>query len=586
MKKILVIEDETNIRILIAAFLEQHNFNIIEAENGLVGLELARLHLPDLIICDISMPGMDGFDVLANLLQDSATATVPFIFVTAHTDRASFRRGMSLGADDFLTKPFTGSELYQAVEARLSRQQQLIQPYSSRVRRAEEETNRLQLYDSLTELPNQRYLIKELKKLLAQPDPTGLVLLHLQIDYQRISESLGRSFSHKVIKAVAERLVVVLKETNWWLAHLEAGQFILVYAGMQKNTTNLPNKAQILLNKLSTPYVVQGHELLVGVNIGGAIYVEENRDHENLLKQAQYALKQALQAGPNSYRFYNPALHTPSVGLLNLQVDLSYAVQRGELVLHYQPQIALQTGRITGVEVLLRWQHPRLGLLGPDKFIPLAEETGLIEPLGQWVLETACRQNRYWQLQYGWSLSVAINLPACQFYQPDLYELIASTLQRYKMEPAQLELELTETMLMQDPETAQATLYRLKELGIRLALDDFGIGYSSLNYLTQFPVDTLKIDRHFVQNLNSDAKNVAIIKTLIELAQRLNLKVVAEGVENIEQALFLKGEACTEGQGYLFARPMPAAKFEEYMRTNPILALPNTRPHHESYCKN
>jgi EAL domain-containing protein (putative c-di-GMP-specific phosphodiesterase class I) len=263
---------------------------------------------------------------------------------------------------------------------------------------------------------------------------------------------------------------------------------------------------------------------------------------------------------------------------------LSRAVEREELVLHYQPQIALQTGRIAGVEALLRWQHPRLGLLGPDRFIPLAEETALIEPIGQWVLETACRQNRDWQRHYGWSVSSAINVSARQFYQPGLYELVEATLQRYNLAPSQLELELTESMLMQDPEKAQTTLYRLKELGVRLALDDFGIGYSSLNYLRQFPVDTLKIDRQFVQQLNSNAKNVAIITTLIELAERLNLKVIAEGIETEEQMIFLKEQDCEEGQGYFLARPMSAIKFEEYMQSNPLLTLHKATQPQESYC--
>jgi EAL domain-containing protein (putative c-di-GMP-specific phosphodiesterase class I) len=398
MHRILVIEDEPVLQDLISEILANASFKVLLAENGQIGLRVAKEKKPDLILCDIAMPNLDGYGVLKALRQDISTATIPFIFLTAMASKPDMRRGMLLGADDYVTKPFCQDELLKTIAVRLEKQALLEKAHAHNAKSA--------------------------------------------MDSQQLQ---------------AERI--------------------------------------------------------------------------------------------------------------------AKALEKGEFLLHYQPQISLQTEEIFGAEVLVRWRSPELGMISPAEFIPVAEETGLIVPLGEWVLHTACLQAKAWQKAGLPPLQIAVNLSSLQFNQTDLIPKISHILSQTELEVGALELELTESMLVQNVETTKNKFQELKALGIQIAIDDFGTGYASLGYLQHFPFDTLKIDQCFVRNIDQNAKNSVITTALIHMAHDLQLTVVAEGVETASEKHFLTQHQCDGMQGYFFSRPLPATEFEKLLKQH--IAIPN-----------
>lgn len=416
MLKILVIEDDELIRETLLQLLESHSYRVIAAENGRAGVQMALSEIPDLILCDVQMPELDGYDVLRTLRQNSLAATIPFIFLTAQSDKTDFRRGMELGADDYLTKPFTKAELLGAIASRVLKRQTITQPLTVALHQAE------------------------------------------------------------------ARLKDLVNDST-------------------KVTTLSPEK---------------------------------------------FALEALLR----------------------------HALEQGEFQVYYQPQVNIATGQVIGAEALVRWQNPDRGIISPCEFIPLAEETGLIIQIGEWVLLSACAQAASW-LAAGFSpFTISVNLSARQLSDPELKARIVQILETTGLEPANLELEMTESALVENATVAGATLNELKALGIRIAIDDFGTGYATLGYLKQFAFDSLKIDRIFVRNANEDTQNAAITTAVILLGHSLNMTVIAEGVETEAELDFLKQHQCDIMQGYLFSRPEPAAIIESMLVADPSLFAP------------
>lgn len=402
MPKILIIEDEESVRENILDLLEAEDFETIAAANGKIGLDLAISEVPDLILCDMMMPEIDGYQVLTALRQEPITATIPFIFLTAKSAKSDFRRGMDLGADDYITKPFTRAELLSAI------------------------MNRLEKYATL-----KRYL------------------------------------------------------------------------SAQNATHNFSPKMQLL--EISLHRAIKQH---------------------------------------------------------NFQ----------EFEIYYQPILDIASGKIVAAESLLRWQSPELGIIYPTEFIPIAESTGLIVPIGKWVLKKVCQQMKNWRDEAGiYSLKIAVNLSVIEFNQPDFIQKIVNFIETNHLQADCLELELTESMIMQDVNRAIATMNKLRSLGVKIAIDDFVTGYSSLIYLKNLPINTLKIDRYFIHNVANDLQKSAITKALIQMAHNLNLNVVAEGVEAEAELAFLRQHKCNSMQGFLFSRPLPAAEFENLLLTNKCL---------------
>ena len=575
MNKILVIEDEQFVRENILELLDAEGFEVIGAENGRVGVDLAKVMLPDLILCDVMMPELDGYGVLTSLRQESVTASVPFIFLTAKVAKADFRQGMELGADDYLTKPFTRAELLGAIASRLKKRAAVQERHNTELKEAKEQLNYLIHNDSLTNLPNRLSLRERFKQV--QPtdssDEQLITVLSVGLDrFNQINDNLGHAVGDLLIKAVADRLTACV-ETGDIVARLNADQFAIILPKSQQKK-EVGNIAQTILKNLSQIFTLPGQEVFITASIGIAVYPRDGIEIEQLLRNANTAMAKAKQQGGDQYEFYTAAYNIGSSERLALQTTLRHALEREELLVYYQPQVDLKTGQIIGAEALVRWQNPDRGLVSPDKFIPIAEETGLIIPIGEWVLHTACKQTKLWQTAGFPSLRVAVNLSSRQFSQIDLRKQLVQILMETGLDPKNIELELTESMLVQNTEVAIRRLNALKSLGVQIAIDDFGTGYSSLSYLQQFPFDILKIDRCFIRNITDNPNNAAITKAIIEMAKSLNLKLIAEGVETESELSFVCQQKCDTMQGYLFSRPLPAQEFEQLLTTGKRLPLP------------
>ncbi|MDD2310476.1 MAG: EAL domain-containing protein [Desulfuromonadaceae bacterium] len=433
--------------------------------------------------------------------------------------------------------------------------------------RAESEIRQLSNYDALTGLPNRSLLHDRLMLTIAQAarDQQLVGVLFLDLDrFKTINDALGHRVGDKLLKAVARRLTACIRESDT-LACLGGDEFVAVLAGVNC-AEGITVAARKILMLISEPVYIDGQEIYTSGSIGIAVYPMDGDDSYTLLKHADLAMYQAKEMERNNFQFFSSEMNIKVLERMLLENSMRKALEREEFFLVYQPQVDARSGRITGMEALLRWQHPDLGLLAPDKFISLAEETGFIIPIGEWALQNACRQNKAWQDQGLPAVRVAVNLSAKQFGQYNLDEMIAATLMETGLEPEWLELEITESAIMKNAEHTAIILRKLKKMGISLAIDDFGTGYSSLAYLKHFPISRLKIDRSFVRDITTNPDDAAIAEIIIAMAQTLKLSVIAEGVETRDQMELLSFNNCVEMQGYLFSRPVPAEQFALLLR--------------------
>jgi len=439
---------------------------------------------------------------------------------------------------------------------------------------AEERVQYLAYYDALTGLPNRTLLQDRLSKALAsarrQKDKVALLFLDLD-RFKNINDSLGHSLGDLVLQEVAERLKGWAREQDT-VARLGGDEFLIVLTRVRE-VADAAVAAERLMEKMAAELVVQGHSLGITCSLGISIFPEHGTDGEALIKNADAAMYSAKQNGGNNFRFFTADMNAEVVERLTLENSLRLALEKREFFLVYQPQMDMATGRITGLEALLRWQHPELGLVPPDKFIRIAENSGLIVPIGEWVLRTACSQARKWQDEGLPAVSIAVNVSAVQFRQEDFCELIRRVLHETGLAPQYLELELTEGLLLANANVTLSVLQELKAMGLTLAIDDFGTGYSSFSYLRQFRVSKLKVDRSFVRDVAVNADDAAITTAIISMAKSLNLKVIAEGVETEAQMSFLRAHQCDEIQGYYFSKPLAVDKVAGKLRGD------NPEPH-------
>jgi diguanylate cyclase (GGDEF)-like protein len=433
--------------------------------------------------------------------------------------------------------------------------------------RAESEIQQLINYDTLTGLPNRSLLHDRLKLAISQAsrgrELVGVLFLDLD-RFKSINETLGHRIGDRLLKTVAKRLSACVRESDT-LARLGGDEFVAILVGVN-TAEGITTVAKKILMLISEPIYIDDQEIYTSASIGIAVYPMDGEDSHTLLKHADLAMYQAKELDRNNFQFFSREMNIKVLERMMLENSMRKALEREEFFLVYQPQVDARTGIITGMEALIRWQHPDLGLLAPDKFIYLAEETGFIVPIGEWVLRSACRQNRAWQRQGLPSVRVAVNLSAKQFGQYHLDEMIASTLLETGLDPEWLELEITESAIMKNAEENAIILHKLKEMGVSLAIDDFGTGYSSLSYLKHFPISRLKIDRSFVRDITTNPDDAAIAEIIIAMAQTLKLSVIAEGVETRAQMELLSFNNCIEMQGYLFSRPVPAEQFAKFLR--------------------
>lgn len=766
---ILIVDDEPKNRSLLEVLLKPEGYLTVTANSGDEALAMVAEKPPDLILLDVMMPGMDGYDVAAKLKANPATRNVPVIMLSALDDRGSKLAGLSAGAEDFLTKPIDRAELWvrvrnllrlkeysdflaehnqlleQAVRGRneeiterkraetqiirlnrlyailsginaaivrIRNRQELFteacriavehghfrmawigsvdsngtglsplawsgfdegyldkitlairnnegdtlvlavralqektpvvcndidsdpqlahwridalqrgyrsmgvfplmgddQPvglfvlyasepnffdmeevkllteltanisYALEYIKKEEKLNYLAYHDVLTGLPSRTLFHDRLAQALTSSHRHGdrLGVLFIDLDnFKNVNDSLGHHAGDILLKQVAAMFSACMREGDT-VARLGGDEFVVILENMASED-DAWMVSQKILKFMTKPLTIEGHELLVTCSIGIALYPKDGEDVKALLQSADGALYLAKNKGRNNAQFCTAEMNAKALERLTLENGLRQAINRQEFLLHYQPRVDLVSGEITGMEALVRWQHPVQGLLYPTKFIPVAEESGLIVPLGEWVLRTACEQNKAWQLAGLKPVSIAVNLSACQFKQQDLVEIITRILKETELDPSYLELELTESMVMQNVEAAIATLTQFKEIGVKLSIDDFGIGYSSLNYLKHFPISFLKIDQSFVRDITTNRDDAIIAKIIISMAHDLGLRVIAEGVETEEQKSFLCLHHCDEMQGYFFSMPIPAEEFEVLLKERRCMSMAKPR---------
>ena len=424
----------------------------------------------------------------------------------------------------------------------------------------EERVRHLAHHDFLTDLPNRMLLSDRITQAisLAQRSDAQVAVLFLDLDrFKNVNDSLGHTIGDKLLQEVARRLRACVRGSDT-VSRLGGDEFVILVPGVT-DAGDVAVLAQKVLEVVSEPYWIEGHELVSSPSIGIAVYPTDGPDVEALLRNADAAMYHAKESGRKNYQFFTPDMNTRAIERLSMERSLRRALERGELRLHYQPQYDIASGRIVGMEALIRWEHPDLGLVSPARFMPFAEESGLILPIGEWVLQEACRQNRAWQEADLPRVRVAVNISALQFRQPGFAESVQRALTHTGLAARYLELEVTESVIMHDAERVTQSLALLKQMGLELAIDDFGTGYSSLSYLKRFPIDRLKIDQSFVRDITTDQDDAAITGAIIALTRNLGLKTIAEGVETREQLEFLRAHGCDEVQGFLLSRPVEAS---------------------------
>ncbi len=435
--------------------------------------------------------------------------------------------------------------------------------------RAEREIEKLAYYDSLTTLPNRTLLKDRLRQAItkAHRDRTQLAILFLDLDrFKGVNDTLGHAMGDRLLQEVGSRLSSCLRKTDT-VARLGGDEFVVMLTGpSDKHEEFISIIARKILDQVSSPIILDDKEAFTSCSIGVAVYPGDGEEVDTLLKHADLAMYQAKEQGRNNFQFFSQEINDKVVERMMLENNLRRALERNELFLVYQPKMDLEKGTVSGMEALLRWDHPEQGLIMPARFMPLAEDTGLIRPIGEWVLRTACAQNKAWQNAGQAFLPVSVNLSGKQMLQQDLAQKVASALDDSGLAPHYLELELTESTVMSSAEETIIILQKLKQMGVSLAVDDFGTGYSSLSYLKHFPIDRLKIDRAFVRDITSNPDDAAIAEAIIAMAESLKLRVTAEGVELKEQLDFLHTRGCDEMQGFYFSHPIPADEMVSFLK--------------------
>jgi predicted signal transduction protein with EAL and GGDEF domain len=566
--RILIADDDLITRRLLQKTLERAGYEVTAVENGRLALEcLSSRGGPRLALLDWLMPELNGLKVCSEIRRHSEYPYIYIILLTSRKAKEDVVSGLEAGADDYLTKPYDLEEL----KARLRS--------GERILKLEDKLTYDALHDPLTLLPNRAFFLERLTLCVAwgqqHPDYKFAVLSVDMDRFKVVNDSLGNAAGDWLLVQIAERLVGSIRRDDAMLRSAEdggmAGQAeesgILARLGGDKFTILLDDirnasegirVAERIQQNIQAPFLIDSHEVFTTASIGIAFSGSGYSAAEDMLGDANTAMSRAKILGKARYEMCDPSMHATAAGRLRLETDLRRATEREEFRVHYQPIVALRDCHIIGFEALVRWQRPEFGLVMPAGFIPIAEDTGLILWIGNWVLLEACKQMCAWSLQFpdAPEFTVAVNISALQFAQPDLVSQVAQALRESGLAPHSLKLELTESVTMRDEERTTRILSKLKVLGVRLCIDDFGTGYSSLSYLRRFALDILKIDRSFVSEMLNNSESQEIVKTILNLGKNLGMEVVAEGVETAEQVSLLRSLGCEFAQGYFFSKPL------------------------------
>ncbi len=545
-KKILIVEDESIIAEDISDSLISRGYSITGiVYSGEEAIEHAAEFRPDLVLMDVNLQGeIDGITAAEEI---RARFQIPVVYLTAYADENTLRRVNATKPFGYIVKPFEEKNLHTTIQIALHRHQ----------------------HDCLTNLPNRSLLREQLSLVLdTQKElPAMIPVVTLSLDrINRINSTLGHDIGDYVLCKVAERLRNCTEKINI-VARLESAEFAIVLEPVAEKQ-DAAKIARNILDIVAQVMIVKGSELYVTASMGISLSPGDGNDGEELLKNAYTAMYNSQEQGGNKYQFYTAKVANNYINKFSQETCLRNALKRSEFEVYYEPQIEIKTGKIIGAEALVRWNHPKRGRVSPAEFIPMAEEMGLIAPLGEWVLETACRQTKAWQTEGLPPLRVAVNVSARQFERKNLTERVSQILRETHLDPKCLELELTEGLVLQDEAAAAQAFTVWRDMGIRIAIDDFGTGYSSLSYPKRLPFDALKIDKSFIRDIADDRQNAAITIAIIQMAHSMNMTVIAEGVENQRELSFLCAQDCDEIQGHFFSQALPKAEFEVLLKSD------------------
>ncbi|GAB4537270.1 MAG: hypothetical protein Tsb0014_25880 [Pleurocapsa sp.] len=616
-KYILIIDDVIANLKLLADTLNQQGYETRCAKNGKTALNSIKEKIPDLILLDIKMPEMDGYEVCEKLKQELKTKHIPIIFLSASDDIESKIKGFQMGGVDYITKPFHLQEVLIRVQNQIALQStneeilQLHQQLQEQIIKEQQKAKELikinsklereilarqqieqklvhdALHDSLTGLPNRSFLMDRINfaiKRTKRDGDYGFAILFLDLNrFKVINDTLGHNIGDQLLIETARLLEKNIRELDT-IARLGGDEFVILLEQIDslKDTILIADR---ILEQLQKPLDIEGNLLSIGISIGIALSSSQYENSSQILRDADIAMYRAKAKGTSKYEVFDGSMYWQTMKAIELENDLRRALQTKEFCLYYQPIISLKTNKLEGFEALIRWQHPDKGFISPGEFIPLAEDTGLIVPLGDWVLGEACKQLAAWQQQFrdilgGKNLKMSINVASQQFQEIDFIPKLDKILLNTGVNPNCIKLEITERVLIDSEKITQNNFADIRKRNIKLSIDDFGTGYSCFSYLRRLPIDSLKIDRSFINEINENLDNLEIVKTIITLAHTLKMEAIAEGIETLEQAEKLNALGCEMAQGYYFARPLPASEIQfklgEFMQgkftnVNPIV---------------
>jgi diguanylate cyclase (GGDEF)-like protein len=555
---VLLVEDNPGDARLVKEFLAETSnaqFNLTHVDRFEEAFRRLSETSFDVVLLDLSLPDAQGLGTVRRIHMEFPA--VPIVVLSGMSDEALAVQAVQGGAQDYLVKgEGGGSLLMRSMRYAIERKQ------------SEERLAYLAQYDHLTGLANRALFRDRLNQALARAERNNqsMALMFLDLDhFKSINDTLGHDAGDQLLEEVAKRLKSCVRKTDT-VARIGGDEFTVILEGIASNQDPII-VAQKMIDKLSTPFIVAGQEVFSGISVGITVYPDDGETARELLKYADRAMYRAKDLGCNNYQFYAADLNLRATERLTFRNSLYHALDRDQFMLYYQPQVEVNTGKIVGVEALLRWHLPQFGVLRPDRFIGIAEETELIAPIGEWVLRTACAKCREWLDKGVPPLNMSVNISARQFRRPDLASMIEEILHDTGLNPRRLELELTEGTLMENTDVSITTLTHLKEMGVRVSVDDFGTGYCSLSYLRRFALDSLKIAQPFIDDITLSSDDAAISLAVIALAHSLRLSVIAEGVETQAQLDILKKQGCDIAQGFLFSHPLPDHIIEQVLVT-------------------
>lgn len=566
---ILLVDDRPENLLALEAIIERDDYQLIKAHSGEEALKHLLKYDFAVILLDVQMPGLDGFSTAKIIKAREKTKNIPILFITANNmDSEHIFMGYSVGAIDYILKPFDPMILKSKVErfVEMYRLRQQLQAQTSALEEKNKVIEHMAYHDGLTGLPNRRMLTDQLTSIIHRAKitnkPVGILFIDLD-RFKYVNDSLGHLMGDRILQEVAKRLSSTVQEGGF-VARAGGDEFIILLPNTDRE--GALEVAETILNSFKSPFLINQYEFYITTSIGLAVFPYDGDDSNTIIKNADAALYRAKEQGKNKYKVFHSGMNIQSYRTFLMQNDLRKAIERNEFSLVYQPRVQIESGKVVSAEALLRWNHPEWGPVSPNEFIPIAEEVGLVLELDEWVLRSVCQQMNRWKEKGLNPIRISINFSAQHFVQRNLIEQIQTILNEYRIDPQQIEIEITESSILGNEAIVSQTLASIRQLGIMISLDDYGTGYSSLNYLKKFSFDTIKIDHSFIQDLaNNENHSRVIVKSIIWLARQLNMKVIAEGVERIDQLKLLTEFQCDEVQGYIYSKPLIPEDFTRFL---------------------